>query len=73
MDFLYEGSDEVGITIGTLDHPEDWPPDHGHNGMESAVPWHVIDDDLPQWRTEDSELLESARGHVEGGAETEDP
>ena len=73
MDYLYEGSDNVGIMIGTLDHPEDWPPDHGHNGMESAVPWHVIGDDLPQWRTEDSELLKSARGHVEGGAETEDP
>lgn len=42
-----------GVMIGTLDHPEDWPPTQGHSGMESRIPWDTIDDDLPCWRTED--------------------
>ena len=40
------------VTIGSLDHPEDFPPT-GHSGIESQVPWLKIDDDLPRWKTED--------------------
>jgi hypothetical protein len=41
------------VTVGTLDHPEEWPPDDCHTGIESRIPWDIIHDDLPQWRTED--------------------
>ena len=41
------------VMAGNLDHPEDWPPNEGHSGIESRVPWDHIHDDLPQWRTED--------------------
>lgn len=48
------GADGHGsVLIGTLDHPEDWPPDEAHSGIESQIPWDIIHDDLPQWRTED--------------------
>ena len=47
----------MGAMLGTLDHPEDWPPDYGHGGIESKVPWHIISDDLPQRRTDDSERV----------------
>lgn len=40
------------VTIGSLDHPEDFQP-VGHSGIESQVPWLKIDDDLPRWKTED--------------------
>ena len=40
------------VTIGSLDHPEDFRPMH-HSGIESQVPWLKIDDDLPRWKTED--------------------
>ena len=42
-----------GLLVGTLDYPEEWPPVSGHSGIESRIPWDVIHDDLPQWRTED--------------------
>ncbi len=41
-----------GVTIGSLDHPEDFPP-NSHCGIESQVPWLKIDDDLPRRITED--------------------
>lgn len=62
--YLYEGDSDQGILIGTLDHPEDWPPDSGHNGMESKIPWHVIADDLPRRRTDESPMLEKAKKHL---------
>ena len=64
VDYRYEGDSDTGVMIGTLDHPEDWPPDHGHNGIESKVPWHVIADDLPQWPTSESRILQAAKAHV---------
>ncbi len=26
-----------GVLIGTLDHPEEWPPTLGHSGVEAAI------------------------------------
>jgi hypothetical protein len=46
--------------VGTLDHPEDWPPTWEHSGIESKVPWYEICDDLPQTRTDESEFLKTA-------------
>jgi adenylate cyclase len=40
------------VMIGSLDHPEDFPPT-SHCGIESQVPWLKIDDELPRRRTED--------------------
>jgi hypothetical protein len=47
--------------VGTLDHPEDWPPTWEHSGIESKVPWFEISDDLPQTTTDESEFLKAAR------------
>ncbi len=47
-----KGNDQMIVAIGSLDHPEDWPPTL-HCGVESQVPWLTIDDDLPRVRTED--------------------
>ena len=41
-----------GVMIGSLDHPEVFPP-KSHSGIESQVPWLKIDDGLPRWTTED--------------------
>ena len=46
----------VGIMVGTLDHPELFPPEKysgNHSGIESQVPWFHIEDGLPRWKTED--------------------
>lgn len=50
VDFWYDGDPELGVLIGTLDHPEDWPANRRHNGIESKVAWFAIHDDLPQVR-----------------------
>ena len=49
----FEDADSIFICTGTLDHPEDAPPTW-HTGIESQVPWLVIDDDLPRMGTEDN-------------------
>ncbi len=54
MDFWYDDQPEMGVLIGTLDRPEEWPADRRHNGIESEVPWLVIDDGLPRVRADDS-------------------
>ena len=49
----------VGIMVGGLDHPENFPPEKyagNHSGIESQVPWLKIDDVLPRWRTEDDPM-----------------
>jgi hypothetical protein len=58
--FQYDGSSGPAIMVGTLDHPEDWPPTWEHSGIESKVPWYEISDDLPQTTTEESEFLNAA-------------
>ncbi len=51
---LYELDDpEPGVLIGSLDHPEEWPPNGHHMGIESQIPWDTIHDDLPRIRTEE--------------------
>ena len=54
------------VLIGTLDHPEDWPPDDAHSGIESRIPWNVIHDGLPQCRTEDDPNFVTAKEAAEG-------
>ena len=53
-------------TIGSLDHPEDWPPSV-HIGVETQVPWLTIDDDLPRKRTEEDPEFVAAKAAVEQG------
>ena len=65
--FQYDGSSGPAIMVGTLDHPEDWPPNWQHSGVESKVPWYEICDDLPQTTTEESEFLKAAHERKEGG------
>lgn len=59
--FRYDGSPDPAIMLGCLDHPEDWPPNWEHSGIESKVPWYRISDNLPQSTTEESEFLKKAR------------
>jgi hypothetical protein len=60
ISFQYDGSSGPAIMVGTLDHPEDWPPTWEHSGIESKVPWYEISNDLPQTTTEESEFLQAA-------------
>ena len=65
-----DATDTLGILVGSLDHPEHWPPAPGHHlGIESQIPWLRIDDDLPRWRTEDYPEFIAAKAAVEQGAE----
>ena len=50
IDFRYDDGPEMGVLIGTLDHPDHWPANRRHNGAENEFPWLVIDDDLPRVR-----------------------
>ena len=68
--FRYDGDTGPAIGVGTLDHPEDWPPTWEHSGIESKVPWYEISDDLPQTTTEESEFLKDARDRKAGDAPT---
>ena len=72
IDMSYVDDPEAGVLIGTLDHPEDWPPDSGHLGIESKVPWHVITDDLPQKRADEDEDIKAAKARVRDQAEKGD-
>ncbi len=46
--------DEVHITVGSLDHPEDMPP-QGHVFTEEQIPWFHIADELPRFAKTSSE------------------
>ena len=63
-----KGSDHVFATIGSLDHPEDWPPNE-HFGIESQVPWLVIHDDLPRTRTDESPNFIAAKAALDQDGE----
>ncbi len=65
-DRYLKGSDRVYASIGSLDHPEDWPPS-AHWGIESQVPWLVIHDDLPRMRTEEDPEFIAVKAAVEQG------
>ncbi len=58
-----------GVLVGTLDHPEEWPPNEAHSGIESQIPWDIIHDDLPHWRTEDDPDYIAAKEAAERGEE----
>ena len=47
-----DGTETHAVMIGSLDHPEDWPPTL-RSGIESQIPWDVIHDDLPRMRSEE--------------------
>jgi hypothetical protein len=67
---LYELDDpEPGVLIGTLDHPQEWPPTGDHMGIESQVPWNVIYDDLPRVRTDDDPATVAAKAAAGQGEE----
>lgn len=55
-----DGTDSVSVPVGALDHPEDWPPDFGHGGMESRIPWDRIADDLPRTRTDEDPAVQKS-------------
>jgi len=58
--FNYQSLDAV--FIGTLDNPQNWQPNGCHLGIESKIPWDIIHDNLPQYRTEDDpEFIEASR------------
>ena len=53
--FAYDTGIDLWVTLGSLDHPEDWPMTPGatwggstHVQTATRVPWHAIDDGLPQ-------------------------
>ena len=54
------------VLVGTLDNPEDWPPNECHLGIESQVKWDIIHDELPKWRTEDDPNFIKAKEALEG-------
>ncbi len=66
FDRYLKGSGRVSATIGSLDHPEDWPP-RVHCGIESQIPWLTIDDDLPRMRTEEDPEFIAVMAAVEQG------
>ena len=72
VDFRYADSEMLGLMIGTLDDPGDWPPDSHHNGIESKVAWHVITDDLPQRRSDESDWLKAAKASARDEADPRD-
>ena len=52
-------SDQIVIHTMTLDNPEDYAPTW-HGGIESQMPWHDIDDDLPRTKCMESTYLQQA-------------
>ena len=61
-------TDWISIDIGSLDHPEDWPPNE-HRAVESQLPWLTIADDLPRTRTEDQGNISEFKAALEQGEE----
>ena len=60
-------SEGHSVMVGTLDHPEEWPPNESHSGIESQIPWDIIHDDLPRRRTEDEPDTIAAKEAAERG------
>lgn len=49
--FAFEGNPTPEIAIGSLDHPDDWPPQDGwwgHAFVDEKVSWHTISDEMAQ-------------------------
>jgi hypothetical protein len=70
---FHDLTDTIGIMVGSLDHPEDWPPDIGHSGMEIYIPWFQIDDRLPQGPTEGSDDMKEVAQALAKGAKLGTP
>lgn len=69
--FVYDGNGDFWVAIGSLDHPEDWPLTKAapwgpstHGMVDFKVPWHVINDGLPQRTSENAVLLEQAKAEL---------
>ena len=60
---ISQWSDWFVVTIGSLDHPENFKP-AWHTGIESQMPWLNIHDDLPRVRSLDSPDLVDAWASV---------
>ena len=65
--FEYEGTSEVWVPVGSLDHPEDWPlvkdADWGetiHYHVDRKIPWLKIEDGLEQHSTEHTPFRDAA-------------
>ncbi len=61
--FVYDGNADFWVSVGSLDHPEDWPLTKDaswgpvtHGMVDRKVPWQEISDGLPQ-RTSDNAVL----------------
>jgi hypothetical protein len=71
MAFAFAGNPDLWISIGSLDHPEDWPLTRDarwgpitHTHVDSKVAWHEIADGLPQRTSESAVLLQAAKAFV---------
>ncbi len=56
MRWIRQPSDILAFLIPSLDHPEDFAPTQ-HTGIESQIPWLDMHDDLPRFRSEESQNL----------------
>jgi hypothetical protein len=70
LSFAYDRSDRFSVTVGSLDHPEDFPPVR-HYGVESKMPWLKLCDSLPEEATGDPETDPRTAGMVKRQGETE--
>src|SRR5262245_6943716 len=69
MAFFFEGDPDTWISVGSLDHPEDWPMttraswgQSMHVFIDTKIPWYEISDGPPQ--RESDVLSEAARAYV---------
>ena len=71
----YNSGPVNAVLVGTLDHPEDWPPNEdspgidGHLGMESRIPWDIIHDDMRCSNSDGSSAFVAAKEAAERGDE----
>ena len=70
LSFAYDRSDRFSVTIGSLDHPEDFPIVR-HYGVESKLPWLRLCDGLPEESTGDAEADPRTAGMVKLQGDTE--
>ena len=54
LTFAYDHGEDVWVTLGSLDHPDEWPmtPDaawgpSAHVQTDTRIPWYAVDDGLP--------------------------
>ncbi len=64
LSFAYDRSDRFSVTVGSLDHPEDYPIER-HFGVESKMPWLKLGDGLPEEETGDVEADPRTVGMVD--------